>query len=277
MGTHPATRTTVSVAVAAALLIAGSGRLSAQYVHGVVLDQSTQAPVESADVEILGTKGKVSGQVLSRERTDKGGKFGMMIRKVGAYAVKVDAPGYLPYTTHLFTMDTYQDTRIEVSLAPARAPAPAKGASVTMGALRRRLEKVGFYGREKKGLGHFLTPEQLAGTTVGRITDDFYDVPGVEVQHVRHGGGEAWDITLAGAKTEHRGGLCYPTIYLDGDMIRKGGSGPTVEANAGLWTELVRPSQVAAAEVYADSAGLPAFASGSESPCGTVLIWTRTP
>lgn len=279
MGTRSMTRTVRDVALVVAVSFASAAPLCAQTVDGTVVDKSTHAPVKDADVVLLGSNGKVT-TIVGRELTDSTGRFVLDIPKFGAYAVKVSALGYKPYTSHAFTADTSQEASIEVSLNPA--PVALKGLSVRVAAMQQELRKVGFYEREKQGFGQYITPKQIVEkTSDGDIVNAFYGLPGVRVRSVGVSGGSLWDITMPGATTRSfmsaiKGAdrTCYPSIYLDGDVVRHGGNVPTDDL--GQWTTLLNPNDVAGIEVYPTTAGAPAYAQGSDSPCGVVLIWTKT-
>ncbi len=287
------TRVRFALGMSLAMLLASP--LCAQRIQGIVLDEFSHTPLEGADVSLLGTKGKVTG----RATTGTDGRFAMTIRKFGAYAIEVHALGYAPYTTRVFVADTSQQVSATVNLAPA--PIALEGLTVETTAIQRALERVGFYRREKAGFGSFLTATQIEERAVSRITDALYGLPGVRVACDPSGvdcdvtmrgapvycappTGEAASsaaasgaATSGGAATSCNAKTCYPSVYLDGDMIRRGGQTPAGQiSTAGWWAELVSPYDVAAIEVYPHAAGLPAFASGTDSPCGAILIWTKT-
>lgn len=280
MGVRLATKIPRHGALLAALLLACTAPLRAQNVKGLVVDSSSHEPIKGADVVLLAAKGEMA-EVVSRALTGPDGRFALEIPKRGAYAVAVEALGYATYRSHFFTVDTSQMASLRVDLQ-AR-PIALKGLSVTTTALGNELTNVGFYRREKEGLGgYFLTAKQIrARTASGHIVDAFYGLAGVNVKPVAGSGGFLRDITMRDADAEWftaraQGSPCYPTIYLNGNIIRLGGASPGNAANAGEWTTLVNPDDVAGIEVYTSLAGTPAVAQGTNSPCGTVLIWTST-
>jgi hypothetical protein len=279
MKTRSVAETIRHVALVLATSFVCAASLCAQTVDGTVIDKSTRAPVQDADVVLLSSNGKVT-EIVSRQLTDSTGRFALEVPKFGAYAVKVSALGYKPYTSGAFTADTSQEASIQVTMTPA--PVALKGLSVRVAAMRQELKKVGFYKRQQKGIGDFVTPKQIIEkASDGDIVNAFYGLSGVQVRGVSVSAGSLWDITMPGATTRSfmssvkgAGPTCYPSIYLDGDMVRHGGNVPTDDL--GQWTTLVNPNDVAGIEVYPTTAGAPAFAQGSDSPCGAVVIWTKT-
>lgn len=272
-----------ALGLAVFLPLLAAAPVRAQQVHGTVLDGSTHAPIKDADVVLVGSKGK-EASVVGRVLTDSTGQFALKIPAFGAYAVKVSAIGYAPYSSQAFTVDTSQEASIQVSLTPA--PLAVKGVSVRVAAMRQELEKVGFYRRKKAGLSAatFLEPKQIREkTSSGKIIDAFYGIPGVHVEQVATSAGSLWDVTAPSANTDYfmnaatgKAATCLPSVYLDGNIIRPGGNTASAEADAGQWTTIVNPNDVAGIEVYTTPAGLPAFAGGSDSPCGAILIWTTS-
>ncbi len=286
MGTHSwKNGAGVTLGLSVLLLLLASAPIRAQDLSGIVVDRASKHPVKGADVLLV----QATGDTIARTTSAANGRFRLKIPDLGAYAVKVGALGYGTFTSRVFLADSSQDVSATVSLAPA--PVALEGLTVTAKALDRELTKVGFYEREKQGFGHFVTPKEIERRTVNRITDAFYGIPGVQVRRVGSTGAvPRWDVTVRGADSQYLCGgggagcgsvaagtsrTCYPSVYVDGDIIRHGGNGLVQEQNAGTWTEMVSPRDVAAIEVYTSAAGLPAFAVGSDSPCGTVLIWTK--
>ncbi len=268
----PPARSARGVALVAALFFACAAPLSAQSVKGLVVDSSSHEPVKGADVVLLVAKGQVA-EVVSRELTDSTGRFALRVPKLGAYAVEVEALGYTTYESHFFTLGTSQEASLQVSLEAA--PVALKGLSVTATALHRELEKVGFYRREELGFGSFLTAKQIERRVVDQVTDVFYGMPGVRVVCDPFDP-TACDLTIPALSDKYwtPAGIqtCYPSIYVDRVLTAQGGNHLGVRH----WEQLMSPYDIAGIEVYPNPSGLPAFASGSDSPCGTVVIWTKT-
>lgn len=120
-----------------------------------------------------------------------------------------------------------------------------------------------------------------------RTADTFRGIFGVEV--VSAGAAGTFDLILRGGRTQvfriqpdTRDGplVCYPSISIDGQVVRVGGVQPNRDSGArprdvGKWSDLVHPDDLEAVEVYPGGAGMPVQVAGQISPCGAVLIWTR--
>jgi hypothetical protein len=256
----------------------------AQRVQGIVLDQFTNRPVRGADVALVGERGKV----VARAMTGDDGRFALSIPKFSGYHLEVNGLGYASFTTKIFFADSTQDVSAQVDLAPDAIK--LEGLEVTTRAVERKLRLAGFYKREAKHVGYFIGPEEIHEKVVNRITDAFYGIPGIQVRPVSSvGGNEGWEVTARGAETQSfTGGVCLPSVLLDGVVLRNGGSALRDQTIAhvtqaatdpmkdvGTWYQLIDPSDVAAIEVYPGAAGLPVQAAGSVSPCGAILIWTK--
>ncbi len=271
-----AIRSVLTALGVAALLVLSLGVTPAfaQRVHGrvqgIVLDGFSHGPVTTADVRLVGSKGKVFG----RAHTGRDGRFAIAIPRFGPYRLEVAGPGYARFATDVFWADTSQQVSAEVDLVPA--PIVLEGLDVTTTALDPELRRVGYYKREAKGVGYFLNAEQVHARVVDRITDVFYGLPGFQVRQVDNDLG--WDVTArAGGSTflpnpsNPKRGYCVPSVSVDGTIIRHGGRHVD-----GEWYMLVDPENVAAMEIYPTAAGAPPWLQGNESPCGAILIWTKT-
>jgi hypothetical protein len=122
----------------------------------------------------------------------------------------------------------------------------------------------------QRGLGHFITPFDLANSNALRMTDLLLDIPGVSMQA---GGFMGERVMLRSS-----GSLCEPHIYLDGLRIDVGLPGDL--------NSIVPIDALEAAEIYTRSTQIPleyaiggygAGAAGSsfQGPCGVILLWTK--
>ena len=120
--------------------------------------------------------------------------------------------------------------------------------------------RVGFYGRLRRGLGRFITPETIEKSPALRTTDLFFGIPGLTVQN----GGIAGDrVVMQGTR-----GPCLPTLYVDGMRVM----GAPIGSIAPL-------EVVDAVEVYRRAAEIPmqysGVRSGGSGSCGVILVWTK--
>ncbi len=139
---------------------------------------------------------------------------------------------------------------------------------------RRRglLVDVGFYDRLERGAGLFIQRDEIDRRHPSRVTDMMQGKPGVTVVQTS---GVTRDIRVIAPVTF---GDCQPALWLDGSLVRAGGT-PRTGANGQptqpQLSELVSPEEIEAIEIYKGPAGMPAQYRTSESSCGVVVIWTR--
>ncbi|HEX8675082.1 MAG TPA: Plug domain-containing protein, partial [Longimicrobium sp.] len=113
--------------------------------------------------------------------------------------------------------------------------------------------------RRSWGTGRFFTAEDLQRRLLLETSDLFKNMPGVSsVRSVD--GGEALLMRNA------FGDPCAPTLYLNGLMMRNL-TGSDLDS-------LVRPQDVAAIEVYAETQVPPQF-QDALSGCGSIVVWTK--
>lgn len=230
--------------------------LCAQRVQGIVLDRVSRRPIEAADVALLTTK----GQVVGRELTGADGRFALEIPKLGAYAVKVEALGYVLYTTKTFVADSSQEISVDVDLMPA--PLALSGLNVTAAAVDRKLTKDGFYMRKDMGVGDFLTPAQVKNDDPFYPSDLLEQIPGLIVRPDADGFGSAI--------YDQEGGFppCRMEVVVDGEKLDPG-TGETLDEDVGA-------QDVLAVEVYPfHGVGAPMQYRGADAHCGVILIWTK--
>lgn len=115
----------------------------------------------------------------------------------------------------------------------------------------------GFYDRQDKKVGHFISRERIERTHSFSFTDLLREIPGVKIRPIG-------SITKA---VRLRGASCPPLVFLDGI--------PAPAAEFDL--EAIDPGMVEGVEVYSGSATVPAEFAGPRNldRCGVVAIWSR--
>lgn len=204
-------------------------------------------PLQGARVQLWGSD--VQGT------TTESGSFALSGLPAGTYALEVRAIGYAP-------------KRVPVTLSARRAGSVGVVlderintlSSVVVQADRTKLQKdyTGFMDRQKRGMGRFVTEEDINKRSPIALTDVFRTVPGLTV--VPNGTGFGYAL-------QGRGG-CAPDVFVDGMRVFDG---------ATELDQLVRPSDVAGVEVYNGAATVPpAFmGAGGSGGCGVVAVWTK--
>jgi len=230
------------------------------------MDKQNDRPIAMGLV-ILMTE---EGDSITSTATDELGGFSVSSADPGNFVLLASALGYLDGWGGVFELGEGGEITVEFRVAPQPLPVDALTVSVAPKGLSLDVIRSGFIQRLQRGLGHFITPFDLANSNAVRMTDLFLHIPGVSVQS---GGFTGEKILLRSA-----GSLCEPRIYLDGLRINVGQPG---DLNA-----IVPIDGLEAAEIYSRSTQIPpeyalggygAGAPGSslEGPCGVILLWTK--
>lgn len=248
----------------------------AQKVEGVVREEVTGAVLEGAELSLLDAFGAVRASAAA----DAQGRYALDIPEPGFFRLRASRLGYATFTSETFFVDPSQAVTADLFLAVR--PIELEEVDVTAAGRVSRLVAAGFYGRRERGVGHFLLREEIEALHPRRVTDVFRGVPGVEIQRVGSDG--RTDLVMRAGRSlffridPGRSGpmTCYPSISIDGLVVRTGGVQPGgVSGEIGRWSDLVHVNDIEGVEVYPSAAGMPAQVSGSVSPCGAVLIWTK--
>jgi hypothetical protein len=212
-----------------------------------VVRAATGEPI--ADVEITIVAGS---QARRRTITDREGRFDLGGFEQGSYSLRARRLGY-------------HQRIIAVEIGSGGTPASL---DIVVVAVAEELEKVdvaasippsklhGFYerSRQKRNFGRFITQDQVAKMNPRTASELLRTVPGVRLAS-NHSGGNAVRI---------RG--CQPMVWVDDQRI------PGAELD-----DVILPSDIAAIEVYASSAGIPAqYLDRGNRLCGLILVWTKS-
>ena len=185
--------------------------------------------------------------------SDSSGNFNIPETIAGTDTLEVRFLGYESGTVELY-LEPDRVTRVVLLLSPT---------TVRVAELNVEIERsetpalyAGFYRRKKKGIGHFITPEEIARRQPRYTTDMLRRVPGLAV-----------GATIAGrARVTVTRELipCEPVIFIDGLYV------PRMPVDDILATDL------GAIEVYLGPAQVPAqYANLASGACGAILVWSR--
>jgi hypothetical protein len=218
------------------------------YLRGQVLDHATEAPIANAAVALSNTGLGVL--------TDTEGRFVFPRVPAGDYDLRIEHPAYAATRTplNLRTDDlqaTFRVTPQAIPLAP-----------VVVTAFSRRLEGVGFYERERRGVGSFIGRQQITDARPQFASDLLRSVPGVRL------------VTTAARRGAPRSfttgrGNCRFRFVVDGARVL-----PDFELDN------IAPLYIEGIEVYAGLAEVPSVfraqsADGVASTCGVIAVWTK--
>lgn len=238
------------------LFALAAGNPAAAQVTGLVVDDRDDTPVAGALIVVSDEK----GTELARTITGPVGLFGISGLPHGrTYHVGAHAMGYESLVGTRFVAGA-DPSMLELRLRPD--PVRLEPITVTMARQRRRLEAVGFYRREKLGIGRHLRSEEIEARAIDRMSDVLRFEPSVRLVPSTKKPG-MYLVTFNGMTLGFQ--PCRPTVVLDGMKV----------SEHFLLDELVVPSEVSAMELYPRGVGVPVQWSGMDAGCGVILIWTK--
>jgi hypothetical protein len=131
---------------------------------------------------------------------------------------------------------------------------------VVVTAQAEALERVGFEDRQKRGMGKFLGPDDIARMQPQLVTSALRTLPGLRVVPTGTGG-----YTVESTRGVGIGGCV--TYWVDGAPFR--------ELTPGDVDNAFPASQLAAIESYQPGMAPPQFTSPGQSGCAAIVIWTQ--
>jgi hypothetical protein len=234
-----------------------------QTVKGIVLDASRQ-PIEDAQVSLLDPSG---AEVRSGVRSDAAGLFVIHAITRGRYRVRVMRIGFQPVTSPELELEAAESVSLELAMTTVVQALPAvrilERRALTLTEL---MSTTGFELRRSKGLGGFLTAEELAGLGEFSNIVRTSKLAGLELRP-----GDETDVIML----RKAGSYCRPDYYLDGMIISNGIAG----AERAMLTLGAMPmDHLYGIEMHRGD-DLPPSLGGmlgsTGNPCGTIAVWTR--
>lgn len=273
-------------AAIALLLIAAARPASAQIIHGKLVADGLNTPIDGATVTLLDTRGNELDRIVL---TNKNGAFAMRVT-AGRYMLRIRRIGYSPLTTPVITLadndvfeGTYRISPVAVRLATQRITA------------RPNLEwgRDGWTRRKALGQGVFLARADLASKDQTNISWLFRGVPGIEVL----GDGqvrslEGWrclyfvmnGVPVPFVPHSIPGESAYPTLH---DLLPTGDEVMGIEVyrefkevpeqwRMDAWPgDEVRDRNATRTARVRLPLGAQPRGKNSNPPCGLVAVWTR--
>ena len=237
------------------VLLSAATSVRGQVVRGRVIDNATGEGVPTAVVEAL-----AAGRSAGRTRTAVDGKFEVRLRAAGTFRFTAQRTGYDGTVTSDVPVAPRETVYVELRMAtaPTRLDPLLVTARVNP-PHRRSLEMVGFYDRERWGIGRFIRREDFENRASLSTATILAREPGT----VLRGSGPHGYIVFSRSATAN--GYCLPLLFLDGVRI----------SSSAALSDVVGPNQVEAVELYRSAAEIPVQYNSSEAGCGVILIWTR--
>lgn len=228
-------------------------RRDAPGVLGAVVDRETRQPIEGVAVTLRPMDDEPGLVAPQPVLTDARGRFVVGEMASGRYRIAIERIGYRSIVDSV-AFHTDIGLRIDVEMVPDAVEMDPL--LVVAEARSRNLEANGFYERRRRGIGRFVSREQIEAGSIMRVSDVFRRMAGVRMSSGGRISGQGGVVLL-------RGG-CRADVYVDGVRTI-----PPFPVDA-----LLHPNDLDAVEVYHGSE-LPArFGTTS---CGAVVIWTHVP
>lgn len=247
-------RWAVLTSLLAALVPAGAAELAAQRPDSAAIELrvwSTEGrPLPGALVSVQGTSGG--------GRTDARGWIRLSPLAPGVYFISVRMLGYRPEQLRANLEAGYVD-RWDVRLEPA--PIELAEVRVTADPIPvGRLDMLrGFYERRERGVGYFLTREEIERHGSRDLSNILRTVPGLRASPTRMGHSR---LSTRGVTT--LAGRCEVRVYIDGIVYRAADDLPGIS-----------PLDLEGIEVYRGRSEIPAEFADTDADCGVIAIWTR--
>lgn len=215
---------------------------------GQVVSAMTGGPLPSAKV-VLKNAGR--GAV-----TDTTGEFAIPDVPAGNDTVRVSLIGFASEQVPL-RLKPGHTTRVTLMLSETVLKVEDITVEVTGGRSSTKLENAGFYRRQKRGLGHYITPEEIEQRHPQEPADLLRNVPGVQV------GARTLGRTKVRITRNPVGMDCGPVYWVDGAMFQD------------YHIDELNRSDIMAIEVYRGPSETPARFKFRGQGCGTIVIWTK--
>lgn len=224
----------------------------------VVRDSATGEPIANASVQVAG--------VAQAGRTNRAGTSRLGRIPSGNRIVEVSRIGY---ARGRVAIDFTPGAAVEQTITLSSDPVEVEEVSARAGRRSAALEARGFYDRQRRGQGTYVTHETIERLRPMRTVEIFYHVRGFTVKRDRMG--QPYLSSSRGG-TNFSAECAAPLIFVDGTLMSGAnrfsmrGAGPL---------ETINPESIAAIEAYAGPASVPEEFRLPGASCGVVVIWTR--
>jgi hypothetical protein len=218
--------------------------------RGIVAD-SAGTPIRDANVGIVALR--------QLTRTDELGRFAFAKLPAGEIEVSVRRLGYEPRVMRVVVASVDMDS-ISVTLIPQVAVLAT--IAVSSSEKRRRQGIEDFHLRRTRGIGAYVTREEILARGASRPTDALRNQPGLRVVRMRGSNSGVRFLSSAVLRRD-----CMPMIWLDGQRA------------PGMEVDDLPVSDIEGIELYSGPSTTPLqfSQSAASSTCGTIVVWSRSP
>ena len=195
-------------------------------------------------------------------RTDASGFFRLQATRRDTVTLAVKRIGFKPVSSLLRAPDLIGDTLLVMMNAVAQT---LDAVAITARDRRSALGLGSFEERRSRGLGVFVTHDQISQRNTLRLSDVVRNKRGIQVVRLAGGSSGVRFVTSPGRPGRVR---CIPALWLDGTRARD------------MEIDEVPANTVEAMELYQSLSTTPfQFSSGGSTSewCGAIVIWTRVP
>lgn len=212
---------------------------------GFVRD-ATGVPLDGVTVEVHGR----------RSTTDARGAFALLTSAVDTASITLRRVGFEPLDAFLRTRNGSWDTvvvQMDLTVTTLRSVDVNENFATRASAIR------GFNERQERGLGQFVLRDEIVDRGSQKLTDVLRSRKGVMIVRGR--------LRFA-SSIGSRGASCQPNVFLDGARVY------------GMEVDELPAQAIEAVELYPNMSTIPIefqTIGRNTAPCGTIVIWTRTP
>jgi hypothetical protein len=201
------------------------------------------------------------GGVAKGASTGSGGEATVEQIPEGLRLVEVRRQGYAPQRV---ATDFIRGSTLRREVVMTPDPVELEGLTVTSWGRSVRLRNNGFYDRQRRGFGAYMTRDQIERLRPFHATDAFRYMRGFTVVT------SASREYVVATRGSSAAGACVPPVYVDGNRMFTRNAGDQADA-----LESIPPDNIEAIEAYQGAATVPAEYSLTGATCGVILIWTR--
>lgn len=219
------------------------------FVRGTAVDEAAGIPIAGVAIRVLNAP--------LAAVTDEAGRFSIARVPAGDYTLRIEHFSYQAANAKLAVRA--EDLDIAISLGVSAIALDP----IVVTAFSRRLEHVGYYDRERRGIGTFINHKQIAQMNVTNGSDLLRRVPGVRLVPQPSRRNNPQNSTLGR-------GSCRFRFIVDG-----------VRTLADFEMDFLTPDALEGIEVYRGTAEVPADfralvgTDAGQPMCGVIVAWTR--